>query len=134
MFGNNRFMWLRVVLWGVIIVMITFMLRKPEVGDEVGRAALDAMGMAPAPEWTELVRPAGVPDADQAGDASAVFGVVAGLDAACVPPGTTLKLTVGPKGLEAAAVKGYATECAAKTVWGAGWPAISAPVELELSR
>jgi hypothetical protein len=135
MFGSARWMWLRVAVWGVIIVTVTFMMRRPEVGDEVGRAALEAMGMGPAPSWTELVRPAGAaasPAPD--GDPSVVLSVIQGLDRACVPAGTALRVSVGPGGLVKAEVHGAVPPCAGQAVWAAPWPALAVPFEVEVTR
>lgn len=134
MFGSTRWMWLRVAVWIVIIVTVTFMLRRPEVGDEVGRAALEAMGMGPAPEWSELPRPASGAPTPAAGDPSMVLETLDKLDSACLPAGTQLRVRVGAGGLEKAELHGIVPACAAAVVWGAPWPALSAPFEVEVTR
>ena len=130
-----RWLWIRVAVWAVIIAAVAFMMRRPDVSDEVGRAALDAMGMGPAPTWTPLTPPAAPrPPADPSGDVTVAIQAVQELDAACVPAGSVLRLHLGPGGLEGADSLGLLPACAATALWGAQWPSVPAAMEIEVTR
>lgn len=130
-------MWIRLAVWVVLIAYVGWLILNPDVADEVAGAAAETMGLKapPPPTWTPLARPAKLPalDADQAGDAVAVMGVLTTLDRSCGLTGVQLRVKVGTTGLTEASTLGPPPACAAETIWGAGWPSVAAPVEFEMT-
>lgn len=130
-------MWIRLAVWVVLIAYVGWLILNPDVADEVAGAAAETMGLKapPPPVWTPLQRPVDLPalEADQAGDAAAVLSVLTTLDRGCALTGVQVRVKVAATGLSEARTFGPAPACAAATIWGAGWPAVAAPVELEMA-
>ncbi len=123
-------------VWVVIITWCGFVLLRPEIGDQVGRASLEMMGLMPEPAatWASLARPAGHAGSPAPADDDQAAALLAGqLPGDCPLAGITLRVTLGPEGLATAEALGPAPTCAAAAVWGAAWPRMPAPVTVELS-
>ena len=127
-------------VWAVIVAGCAFLMARPDVGDDLGRTSLEMMGLAPAPPpmWLPLARPAGlaVPDlaAPGVGADEAAAALLAGqLGHACAIEGLQLRVHLGPNGLDGVEALGSTPACAAATVWAAPWPAMPAPVVVELT-
>lgn len=123
-------------VWVVVIAWCGFVLVRPEIGDEVGRASLEMMGLAPTPPavWAPLPPPANGPPARAPADdaeSAALLGGALGGD--CPMNGLQLRLTLGPEGLLSAEALGPTPPCAGAAVWGAPWPQMPAPVGVELT-
>lgn len=129
-------MWARLVVWVGLVGWVAFSLARPEVGDEVGRTALDMMGLGPAPPptWAPLLPPAGPRALGPAPDDEQGAALLAGrVGVGCLAPGQALQVTLGPKGVESVAVLGPVPACAAEAVWTAPWPHLPARVVVEIS-
>lgn len=136
MLSDRAWMAVRVVLWIAIGGYIVTVMRRPEIGDEVGRASVEMLGIVPVDEvpWAALVRPEGTtPGPAAAGGAAEALLASQALDARCSLTGRELRLRLGPTGLEAAELRGAAPDCAAAAVWSASWPAVADGLDLEVT-
>lgn len=136
MLSDRAWMAVRVVLWVAIGAYVVTVLRKPEIGDEVGRTSVEMLGIVPVAEvpWVAVAPPAGAPAGTAApGGAAEALLASQSLDAACALGGRELRLRFGAEGLVSAESRGPLPACGAAAVWAAAWPAVADGLELELT-
>lgn len=136
MLSDRAWMAVRVVLWIAIGGYIVMVMRRPEIGDEVGRTSVEMLGIVPVDDvpWVPLARPGGAtPGPAVAGGAADALLASHALDATCGLTGRELRLRLDGTGLAQVSSRGALPDCAAAAVWGASWPAVPEGLELELT-
>ena len=156
---DRRWLVLRTLMWIGVVVYAVSIIRDHGRSDSVGAAMAEVAGFVESPvAWTVLPRPGGVAGADDGlsaaasgegtavadpssellprtpmGDVSEALTTFAGLfDSDCRAVGRSFRLSLGPGGLSQVTVDGAVDECVAGKIWGAAWPSVAPPVEIEL--
>ena len=132
MFTGRIWTWVRVAVLLSVLAYVVTVIRSPQVGDAVGGAAIDMLGIGPErePEWVALPRPVGWDPKAGGGDAADVLRLLGELGPECPLHGVSVRLKLGSSGLESVVAKG-APNCAAEALWTPAWPAIPAGFEVE---
>ena len=129
---DRRWLLLRAAVWIGIAVYAVLLIRDPGMGDAVGKAALEATGIA-RPSWMPVRSPAGLSlPPPSSGDAADALVIAQSLSTpGCKVAGRQLRLHLGPAGLSSAEVLGPVPACLAERVWQVAWPAVPG-VEIEV--